>query len=73
MRAKMQALARSSQKLGEARYKSAGAGAGAAEGGPEDGGGAGAGGGAGKGAGEEKVVDAEFEEVDEEEKKRRSN
>jgi molecular chaperone DnaK len=70
IRAKMQALARSSQKLGEAMYK--GASEGAAPGaGPEAG--AGGTGGAESAGGEEKVVDAEFEEVDEEKKKRRSN
>jgi molecular chaperone DnaK len=66
IREKMQALAKSSQKLGEAMYKAAQAG----EAGGETEGGAGAQGGGSAG---DNVVDAEFEEVDDEEKKRRSS
>jgi molecular chaperone DnaK len=65
IRDKMQALAKSSQKLGEAMYKAAQAAA-------EGGGGTGEAG-AQPGQGGENVVDAEFEEVDDEEKKRRSS
>jgi molecular chaperone DnaK len=68
---KTEALVQSSMKLGEAMYKasqaSAGPGAGAGPG-PEAGGGAGAGGPAG--GKDEKVVDADFEEVDEKKNKR---
>jgi len=75
MRQKMEALAQSSMKLGEAMYKAQQAGA---QGGPEGGPGAGPGGagpGAGAGAGDGKgkaddgkVVDADFEEVDDKKK-----
>jgi molecular chaperone DnaK len=65
MREAMQQLAKSSQKLGEAMYKAASeAGEAPAGEGPAAGGGQ---------SGSEHVVDAEFEEVDEDEKKRRSS
>ncbi len=74
IKAKTEALVQSSMKLGEAMYKASqasGAGAGpgpGGEGGPSAGGGdAGAGGASAK---DEKVVDADFEEVDEKKNKR---
>jgi molecular chaperone DnaK len=74
IKAKTEALVQSSMKLGEAMYKASQAGAAGAgpgpggEGGPSAGSGdAGAGGAAGK---DEKVVDADFEEVDEKKNKR---
>ncbi len=70
IRAKTEALAQVSMKIGEAMYKaqqSGGAGGGgAAPGGDAGGAGPGASGG---GAGSEKVVDADFEEVDERKKR----
>jgi molecular chaperone DnaK len=66
VRAKTQALAQASMRIGEAMYKAqAGAGPQGPQGGPTGGAGGGqAGGGAG-----EKVVDADFEEVDEQKKR----
>ncbi len=61
IKAKTEALAQASLKLGEAMYKDAAAAGGEAG----DGSGPGAGAGEAKGGAEEKVVDAEFEEVDE--------
>ncbi|HTY68165.1 MAG TPA: molecular chaperone DnaK [Alphaproteobacteria bacterium] len=74
IKAKTEALVQSSMKLGEAMYKASqasGAGAGpgpGGEGGPSAGGGDAGGGGAS--AKDEKVVDADFEEVDEKKNKR---
>ncbi|MGE5202277.1 MAG: molecular chaperone DnaK [Acidobacteriota bacterium] len=68
--AKSEALQQAMMKIGEAVYKAQGAQAGAQPGPGGDGGaqpGAGAGG--GKAAGDEKVVDADFEEVDENKKR----
>jgi molecular chaperone DnaK len=56
----MEALSRSSMKLGEQLYKQQGSEAEAAEPGPQQ----------GRRAGEENVVDADFEEVDEDKKNR---
>ncbi len=63
IRAKAGALSQVSMKIGEAMYKAQ-----AAQGGPQPGGDAGAGGQQGA-AGGEKVVDADFEEVDEQKKR----
>ena len=75
IRAKSEALAQVSMKIGEALYKEAAeaeaaAGAEAAEspGDDGDGGGAGAGGAGAGGAAEDEVVDADFEEVDDDKK-----
>jgi molecular chaperone DnaK len=65
IRSKTQALAQAAMKIGEAAYK-AQAGAGGAQASP---GGAGAAGGPGGAAGNEKVVDADFEEVDDQKKR----
>jgi len=68
IRAKTEALGQVSMRLGEAMYK-------AQQGGPTpggDGGQAGPAGGASAGGGSDKVVDADFEEVDERNKKRGS-
>jgi molecular chaperone DnaK len=67
IRSKTQALAQAAMKIGEAAYK-AQAGAGGAQASP-GGGGAGAAGGPGGAAGNEKVVDADFEEVDDQKKR----
>ena len=68
IRSKTQALAQASMRIGEAMYK-AQAGGGAQPGGPGGSAGAGGpGGGAGTGDGE-KVVDADFEEVDDQKKR----
>ena len=68
IRSKTEALAQVSMKIGEAMYKQQGAPGG--ETGPQADAGAGAGqGGASSGAGDEKVVDADFEEVDENKKR----
>jgi molecular chaperone DnaK len=72
IREKVTALSEASMKLGEAMYKAQQASAGAPGGGPEGGPDAGAGGAGGAATGEAKdpnVVDAEFEEVDEDKKK----
>jgi molecular chaperone DnaK len=76
IKAKTEALAQASMKLGEAMYKAqqaSEAGAdqqGGPQGGPHDGGHAGgAGGPGGGGAGGDKVVDADFEEVDDQKKR----
>ena len=69
IRSRTEALAQISMKIGEAMYK-AQQGAGPAPGGDAGGGGpAGGGPGAGEGSGSEKVVDADFEEVDERKKR----
>jgi molecular chaperone DnaK len=75
--AKTQALTQVSMKIGEALYKAQGdAGQGGAEGGPGAGGpgadGRVPGGGSDAGKGNEKVVDADFEEVDEDKGKKAS-
>ncbi len=62
IKAKTEALAQVAMKLGEAMYKAQPAGGGDAGGGPQGGPG-GPGGGPG-GPGDDKVVDADFEEVD---------
>jgi molecular chaperone DnaK len=69
IKAKTEALAQVSMKIGEAMYKAqqGGAAPGGGAAGPGDGGGASAGGTGG--AGNEKVVDADFEEVDERKKR----
>jgi molecular chaperone DnaK len=64
IKAKTEALAQASMKVGEALYKAQQASAG--DGGPSSGGGAG---GAAGGAGSDKVVDADFEEVDDQKKR----
>jgi len=70
IKAKTEALVQSSMKLGEAMYKASQASAGGDAGpGPGADGGASAGGAAGGGK-DEKVVDADFEEVDEKKNKR---
>jgi molecular chaperone DnaK len=72
IKAKTEALVQSSMKLGEAMYKASQASAGAGPGagpGPGADGGASAGGSTGGGK-DEKVVDADFEEVDEKKNKR---
>ena len=68
IKAKTEALAQVSMKLGEALYKAqqaeqagAGDGGGAPQGGPSHG--------AGTGGGNDKVVDADFEEVDDQKKR----
>jgi molecular chaperone DnaK len=72
--AKTEALAQLSMKLGEAMYKQAQAageahpGDGGGAGGPGGGGGAGPGAGAAGGKPDDKVVDADFEEVDDQKK-----
>ncbi len=66
IRAKSEALAQASMRMGEALYKTQQTPP--PGGGPQPGQGAGAGGQAG-GAGDEKVVDAEFQEVDEQKKR----
>jgi molecular chaperone DnaK len=69
IKAKTEALAQSSMKLGEAMYKAQAGGA--APGGDQPGAGPDAGGGAAPGGeGKDKVVDADFEEVDEKKNKR---
>jgi molecular chaperone DnaK len=67
IRSRTEALAQASMKIGEAMYKGQQAGAGAASGG-EAGGAQGPSAGAG-GGGDDKVVDADFEEVDERKKR----
>jgi molecular chaperone DnaK len=67
IRSKNEALAQVSMKIGEAMYKQQGAPGG--EAGPQADAGAGAGQGGSTGAGDEKVVDADFEEVDENKKR----
>jgi molecular chaperone DnaK len=67
IRAKTEALAQVSMKIGEAMYKQQGAPEG--EAGPQADAGAGASQGGSSGAGDEKVVDADFEEVDENKKR----
>jgi len=62
IKAKTEALAQVSMKIGEAMYKAQAAGG---EAGPQPGGAQGGGGASSGGAGNEKVVDADFEEVDE--------
>jgi molecular chaperone DnaK len=64
IRSKTQALAQASMRIGEAMYKAQAAG-----GGPQGGATGGAGGGSSGAAGGEKVVDADFEEVDEQKKR----
>src|SRR6266851_3330827 len=66
IKAKTEALAQASMKVGEALYKAQQAGGG--EGGPSSPGGHAAGGAAG-GGGSDKVVDADFEEVDDQKKR----
>ena len=61
--AKLQALTQSSMKLGEALYKAQAAGGESPQPGPQPGSHPGA------GAGDDKVVDADFEEVDEQKKR----
>jgi molecular chaperone DnaK len=69
IRAKTEALAQASMKIGEALYKEAQEAAGAAESGAgPDGSGNGADTGASGAAGEDEVVDADFEEVDDDKK-----
>jgi molecular chaperone DnaK len=66
IKAKTDALAQASMKMGEAMYKAQAASAGGAGGGPGDGGtGTGGGGESAGGAKDEKVVDADYEEIDE--------
>jgi len=68
IKAKTEALGQLSMKLGEALYKAQQAGPG--EGGPGSGGAGGPGqGGSGDGGGSDKVVDADFEEVDDQKKR----
>jgi molecular chaperone DnaK len=66
IKAKTEALAQASMKLGEAMYKAQAAGG---EAGAQPDQGAGAHGGGATGAGDEKVVDADFEEVDDTKKR----
>ena len=71
IKAKTEALAQASMKVGEALYKAqqaeqAGAGGGPSQGGPSQGGPSHGGGGPG---GNDKVVDADFEEVDDQKKR----
>src|SRR6478609_6953720 len=69
IQAKTNALAQASMKLGEAMYKTQQTGGGeSGPGGPQGGAGPGGGGAAG-GPGSEKVVDADFEEVDDQKKR----
>jgi molecular chaperone DnaK len=68
IKAKTEALAQASMKLGEALYKAQQAEqAGAGDGGPTSGGTGGSG--AGGSGGSDKVVDADFEEVDDQKKR----
>jgi len=68
IKSKTEALAQVAMKLGEAMYKTQQTGGGESGlGGPQ--GGAGAGGGAAGGPGSDKVVDADFEEVDDQKKR----
>src|SRR5260370_14494388 len=68
--AKTEALAQVAMKLGEALYKAQADAAGGRQGGPGEGaGGGGASGGPGGGHGDDKVVDADFEEVDDQKKR----
>jgi molecular chaperone DnaK len=69
IRGKTQALAQVSMRIGEAMYKAQAGGGGAQPGGPGGGAGAGGPGGGGAAADGEKVVDADFEEVDEQKKR----
>ena len=69
IKAKTEALAQVAMKLGEAMYKAQQAGGGDAGGGPQGGAGPGAGASPGGGAGSDKVVDADFEEVDDQKKR----
>jgi molecular chaperone DnaK len=66
IKAKTEALAQASMKIGEAMYKQQGA---PGEAGPQADAGTGQGGSSGAGAGDEKVVDADFEEVDDNKKR----
>jgi molecular chaperone DnaK len=68
IRTRTEALAQASMKLGEAMYRSQQAEQQGGQG-PGDGGAAGGGGGAGGGTRDESVVDADFEEVDDDQKK----
>ena len=68
IKSKTEALAQAAMKLGEAMYKAQQAAGGEAAGGPQGGAGAGPGAGAG-GHGSDKVVDADFEEVDDQKKR----
>jgi molecular chaperone DnaK len=68
IKSKTEALAQAAMKLGEAMYKAQQAAGGESAGGPEGGAGAGPGAGAG-GHGSDKVVDADFEEVDDQKKR----
>jgi molecular chaperone DnaK len=68
IKSKTEALAQVAMKLGEAIYKAQQAAGGDAAGGPQGGAGAGPGAGAG-GHGSDKVVDADFEEVDDQKKR----
>ena len=70
--AKTNALAQASMKLGEAMYKQAQESAGASGGDPGSGSGGAAPGGDGPGAKKEDVVDAEFTEVDDDKKNKKS-
>src|SRR5712672_1086810 len=70
IKAKTEALAQVAMKLGEAMYKAQQAPGGDAGGGPQGGAGpGGAAGGPGGGPGSDKVVDADFEEVDDQKKR----
>src|SRR5204863_460749 len=70
IKAKTEALAQVAMKLGEAMYKAQQAAGGDAGGGPQGGAGpGGAAGGPGGGPGSDKVVDADFEEVDDQKKR----
>jgi molecular chaperone DnaK len=70
IKAKTEALAQVAMKLGEAMYKAQQAAGGDAGGGPQGGAGpGGAAGGPGGGPGGDKVVDADFEEVDDQKKR----
>src|SRR5881394_3075513 len=70
IKAKTETLAQLAMKLGEAMYKAQQAGGGDAGGGPQGGAGpGGAAGGPGGGPGSDKVVDADFEEVDDQKKR----
>jgi molecular chaperone DnaK len=64
IKSKTEALAQAAMKLGEAMYKAQQAAGGESAGGPQGGAGAGAG-----GHGSDKVVDADFEEVDDQKKR----
>ena len=69
IKSKTEALAQVAMKLGEAMYKTQQTGGGeSGPGGPQGGAGPGGGGAAG-GPGSEKVVDADFEEVDDQKKR----